>query len=281
MSETQLPSDADLPENEPDPTEVNVAQAYEGAEEKGAPGGDPSQGDEPTGTPPSLTAFASPMRLGSLALNWAEDEHLHRSRSWYRDCLLFVHDAFNAPAYYARAEWAYYGADFKHTSWPPPPAVPVWWTNGTYGHVALSAGHGYCWSTDFLRYGYVDKVRIASITSGWGQHYRGWTEDINRTRVYHSSWWTLDVSNAAHAAAHRLKIPNGDKLKAAVAAEVGKGRMNMRGDTLGVGFREQYTHVQRRYLTVSGIPITGTSANGIPGLGSLTWLGERHGFYVH
>lgn len=278
-------TDVDLPENEPDPLEVSQAQRYEGMAEAGAPGGDPrleyevdedgTENDVPQ--PVSLAAFASSLRLGQPALDYAQQQHLHRSRSWYRDCLYFVRSCFNAPSYYGRAEWAYYGAQDRHTSWPPPPAVPVFWTNGTYGHVVISAGHGYCWSSDFLRYGYIDKVRIASITSGWGQHYRGWSEDINRVRVYHSDWWTLDISSTIHAARHKTAIPNGEKLKQAIAKEVGMGEMK-KNNTLGTGFREQYQKVQVKYLKATGQTVTKTSADGIPGRGSLSWLGGRRGF---
>lgn len=283
-----IDTEADLPENEPDEAEVAAAQPYEESEDEEAPfKGDPRQSDplapEPT-TPdgaPEIAAFATLLRTNGSALDWALGQHLHPYRSWYRDCLMFVHECFNAPSYYSRAEYGYYGADFRHTTWPPPAAVPVWWTDGGYGHVAISAGYGYCWSNDFVRSGRIDKVRIASITSAWGKSYRGWSEDINKTRIYHSNFWVLDVSNTVHAARNKIKIQNGAKLKHAIAAEVGKGQMNVDNSTLGVGFKEQYQKLQVKYLRSTGQPVTKTSADGIPGRSSLTWLGARHDFYVH
>lgn len=285
-----LGTDLDLPENEPDALEIQQSQPYQGGDDDDAPfKGDPRAGsgeydiDElvKTTSPMAVAGFASFVRTGPPVLDWCAHQHLHPSMWWYRLCLIFSRSSFNAPSKYGRAEWAYYATDNRHTSWPPPASVPLWWTNGTYGHVAVSAGHGYCWSTDFLRTGRVDKVRIASITSGWGQRYRGWSEDINDVRVYNSSWWILDVSNAIHAARHKTKIPNGDKLKKAVAKEVGAGDMNVNNDILGVGFREQYRKLQIKYLKATGQIVTRTSADGIPGRGSLTWLGGRQGFNVH
>jgi len=280
-------TDVDLPENVPDPLEVAAALPYAGKEDDGAPAGDPRllfQVDEndkvlEPEVPAALAFFASSIRTGQSALDYAQQQHLHRSRSWYRDCLYFVRSCFNVPSYYGRAEWAYYGAQYKHTSWPPPPAVPVFWTDGTYGHVVISAGHGYCWSSDFLRNGYIDKVRIASITAAWGQHYRGWAEDINRARVYHADWWMLDISNTIHAARNKTAIPKGEDLKTAVAKEVGWGEMK-KNNTLGTGFRAQYRKTQVKYLKATGQVVTNTSADGIPGRGSLSWLGARHGFNV-
>jgi hypothetical protein len=62
----------------------------------------------------------------------------------------------------------------------------VWWLGGShgFGHVALSDGGGYVWSTDVLRPGKVDRVTAASITHNWGLSYVGWSEDINGERVY-------------------------------------------------------------------------------------------------
>lgn len=273
-------TEANLPEGEPDPAEVEAARPYEpSVDEEATFLGDPREVDDdsevPEPTPPRL------IRAGLTALAYAEDEHLHPSRSWYRDCLYFVRSCFAVPSYYSRAEYAYYGATYKHTMWPPPAATPVFWTDGSFGHVVISDGHGYCWSSDFLSAGRIDKVRIASITAAWGQHYRGWAEDINKVRVYHVDWWVLDVSNTIHAARYKRAIPKGSELKHVVAKEVGVGDMILKNDTLGTGFREQYHKVQVKYLHAMGLPVTKSSADGIPGRSSLTWLGNRHGFYVH
>lgn len=56
-----------------------------------------------------------------------------------------------------------------------PPGALVFWDVGKDGHVALSAGGGMVWSTDFKRQGHVDLVKIADISKNWGPLY-GWTQ---------------------------------------------------------------------------------------------------------
>lgn len=124
-------------------------------------------------------------RAGMDAVAWASKQVAEPSRSWEGWCLMFVRSAFGVSAVHPSAEKAWYATERRRgTSTTPPPGVPVWWTNGRHGHVALSAGGGYVYSNDILRRGKIDKVSIAYITRTWGQTYRGWTEDINGVRVY-------------------------------------------------------------------------------------------------
>jgi hypothetical protein len=231
-----------------------------------------------------VRSLLSYLRVGSAALNYARLQHVSRRRNWTALCLMFVRECFNAPAGVPSAEAAYNMSKYRHTSWPPPAGVPVYWTNGRFGHVVLSAGDGWCWSTDFARTGYVDKVRINAITNGWGQRYRGWSEDINGVRVYEKPKAVtkpkIDLSSVRYSAKHERSIPQGIRLKRAVAAEVGRGRMNLLTKTLGSGFREQYKLVQRKYIRAGGGTPTSINADGIPGRESLVWLGRRHGFQV-
>lgn len=219
------------------------------------------------------------IRSGKEAIAHAKGEHYRRTRNWTNLCLMFVRMCFGVSSRYASAETAYYNTKKRHTSWPPPAGVPVWWTNGRYGHVALSTGNGYCWSNDFKRRGYIDHVKIADITRYWGQRYRGWTEDINGVDVYDPRP-TLDASAIARRTRRNLSAPQGKFLKRAVAAEVGKGRMFLRNGVLGPAFRKQYKLVQAKYLKSQGAKVTDKNADGIPGFGSLSWLGRRHDFKV-
>jgi hypothetical protein len=124
-------------------------------------------------------------RRGMDAVAWAAAQHRDPSKNWYMLCLQFVRMALNVAAVHPSAEKAFYATTRRRgTQSTPPAGVPVWWTNGGYGHVALSAGGGYVWSNDILRRGKIDKVSIDYITRNWGQRYRGWTEDINGVRVY-------------------------------------------------------------------------------------------------
>lgn len=65
-----------------------------------------------------------------------------------------------------------------------PRGVPVWWVNGGYGHVALSAGGGMCWTTDYRRTGFVDLAPIAALASWCRGRLWGWSEDINEVDVW-------------------------------------------------------------------------------------------------
>lgn len=220
------------------------------------------------------------LRTGKEAIAWAREQHESRDQDWTGYCLKFTRLCFNVSSRYPSAESAWFNTKKRHTSWPPPKGVPVWWTNGRYGHVVISAGDGYCWSNDYLRTGYVDKVKIQSITAGWGQRYRGWTEDINDVVVWEKPPPRLDVSDIAEAARKEEKVRYGRLLKRAVAAEVGKGNMYLHNGELGTAFRVQYREVQEKYLKAKGERVTPQKADGIPGAGSLAWLGNRHGFKI-
>lgn len=66
----------------------------------------------------------------------------------------------------------------------PPAGVPVFWRGGKFGHVAVSDGGGYCFSTDIKRRGRLDRVRISLIHARWGLEYLGWTATLNGEKVY-------------------------------------------------------------------------------------------------
>lgn len=225
------------------------------------------------------------VRDAGAAMSWAANQVRGRSRDWHNDCLMFVRSCFNVGAHFPSAEKGWYGTRHRHTSWPPPAGVPIWWTNGRYGHVALSAGNGLCYSTDFLRHGSIDKVKIASVTAGWGQQYRGWSEDINGVRVHtkgevYTTKPDMSARKVAEATKAGTKAYWGIVLKKAVAAEVGKGDMNLKSAALGHGFRTQYSLLQKKFLRSVGAAASSKQTDGVPGKRSLTWLGHRHGFDV-
>lgn len=99
-------------------------------------------------------------------------------------CLRFARTMAGAPAMGGDAHSAWEAADFKHTQGTPPAGTFVFWRGGAHGHVAVSAGGGFCYTTDFRRAGRIDRVAIADIAKGWSNlAYRGWTEDVNGVRV--------------------------------------------------------------------------------------------------
>lgn len=123
-------------------------------------------------------------RTSLQSISAAAAEEQSASRDWTGWCLKFVRIMLGVAASHPSAIKAWDGAKFKHTTGTPPKGVPIFWRIGEFGHVALSDGNGYCYSTDILRRGKVDRVPIARIASRWGAKYLGWTEDLNGVRVY-------------------------------------------------------------------------------------------------
>lgn len=108
-------------------------------------------------------------------------------------CLQRVRLAFGIAALYPDAYSAWRGAGGSagpntHTSTDsaPPKNVPLFWRGGphAYGHIAISAGDGTCWSTDIGGNGHWAHVRITDIHRKWGLTYLGWSETLNGVRVH-------------------------------------------------------------------------------------------------
>lgn len=68
-----------------------------------------------------------------------------------------------------------------------PAGALIWWTGGHdgNGHVAIKdTAAGYCWSVDFRRPGYFDRVLIAQIGAGWAAlRFAGVSLDIDGVQV--------------------------------------------------------------------------------------------------
>lgn len=121
------------------------------------------------------------------ALKFARNESKHGGPVWAGLCQKFTRTGLGAGPGAASAIIAWETADDadRYRDDPTPPAgVPVYWRVGRYGHAAISAGRGYCWSTDIKRRGHVDKVRIDALSARWGAEYLGWLAVINGERVW-------------------------------------------------------------------------------------------------
>jgi hypothetical protein len=211
------------------------------------------------------------------ALAWARSQRSFPTGM----CLKFVRTCYNVQPAYATAAIAWSKTRYRHAS-TPPKGVPVWWTGGSrgFGHVAISAGGGYVISTDAGGRGRVGRTSIAHITNAWGQTYRGWTEDINRIRVYspgNRSGGAMSsvVDASAVAALFRRRQRHGAVLmiQRALAAEVGLDYSSGPG-VPGPRTKAAYKEWQRK------LGFRGADADGIPGYTSLRHLGARHGFGV-
>lgn len=101
-------------------------------------------------------------------------------------CLRFARTCAGAPGGTHNAVTAWQNAKHRHASAAPPRGSFVFWSGGGrgHGHVAVSDGQGYCWSTDISRPGRVDRFPIAAIVVKWPNlKLLGWAEDINGVRV--------------------------------------------------------------------------------------------------
>lgn len=130
----------------------------------------------------------------------ADNAHQYSSTNYYfgyGQCLKFSRSCAEAPGgvYDADAAWA--NADFKHASGFAPRGTFVFWRGGEHGHVAVSEGDGWVWTTDYRRYGKVDLVRQGDITANWNMSVRGWTEDINGVHPIDTNGDWFDMATKA------------------------------------------------------------------------------------
>jgi TP901 family phage tail tape measure protein len=129
--------------------------------------------------------FGPANKTGTNAINWASARI--GDAGWYALCQKFVRMALGAGPGFGSAIAAWNGAKYKHGIANPsavPAGVPVYWSGGKYGHVALSTGNGRIISTDYPKRGYIGTGTISSLTSEWHKKLLGWTEDINGKRIY-------------------------------------------------------------------------------------------------
>ena len=119
----------------------------------------------------------------------ARQESLAGDAVWRNLCQKFVRTMCGAPGGVASARVAWQSYPPGQTREPgnrrPPMGVPVYFRLGTpYWHAAISAGAGYVWSTDIVRWGRPDKVSIDYVERRWNAEYLGWATHSNGVRVW-------------------------------------------------------------------------------------------------
>ena len=129
------------------------------------------------------------MKSISEVMEFCRAEHESPSQDWEGYCLKFTRTAFGVGPLRLDAASAWAEADLRHnisSGVDVPRGAPVFWLGGSrgHGHVAVSAGAGLCWSTDWGGAGRVNLAQIDAITSQWNLDLVGWTEDINEVRVW-------------------------------------------------------------------------------------------------
>lgn len=207
------------------------------------------------------------------------------SRDWQGWCLKFVRIMLGVAASYNSAIDAWSGAKKKHPSGTPPKGVPVFWAIGKFGHVALSDGNGWCYSTDIRRRGKVDRVPISEIHARWGATYLGWTEDLNGVTVYNppkppaSAPAKAGGVNPVSLSALQYHALYGtgkySPASSGPVVEAVKRRLVQLGcGTEASSFRSCYAVWQRK------LGYQGSAADGIPGRTSLIALAKKSNWTV-
>lgn len=211
------------------------------------------------------------------------------SRDWTNLCLAFVRTVWGIePTGIPHANAAWERSEKRHGDMRPAKGSPVYWRVGRYGHVALSAGGGAVFTTDFKRTGKVDVVPIGDITRGWNADYRGWTEDYCGNQdlpVKVPAHQKVSLSQLVEAARKDPGRPQGGTTDGAVkdvkiveialfAEGLLRPRRYTRDGSFGSLTVDAYSAWQRR------LGYSGPDADGIPGVVSLQRLGKRHRFEV-
>ncbi len=232
----------------------------------------------------------SAIRVGSAAVSYAVAQHLAPSKNWTGRCLEFTRRCHNVDPKWSTAaeDWNHVAPADRHSTGTPPPGVPVHWSGGTkgYGHVAESAGGGYCWTTDLIRTGMVDKAPLSLVHSRWGLAYSGWAATIDGVRIYTAPAPKPIVPVHLAAVIMAFKVDPGrpqghglhpDQIRPVEHALAAEGVLDDRwaGDGYaGTKTRTAYARYQAR------LGLRGADADGIPGMWSLTHLGHAHGLTV-
>lgn len=123
------------------------------------------------------------------------------------NCLFAVRSAARGPGGTHDAADAWKASEGRHLTGTPPRGAIVYWVGGSrgYGHIAISAGSGWVWSTDIKRKGKFDKVRISTLNRAWPNlRYAGWALSVNGVRVL---WQPpLSLARLQNAYRHPRKV---------------------------------------------------------------------------
>jgi hypothetical protein len=138
------------------------------------------------------TSPGSGSTAGTAALSAASADANNGVIIGVGECLVFVRSVFGLSSSYPTAAdaWNAIPSPEQITTGTPPAGVPVYWTGGESGdgHVALSAGDGNVYSTDFGPNGYVGDGRVRETTidvinEDKDLHYAGWSPNIGTISV--------------------------------------------------------------------------------------------------
>jgi|SRR5262245_29468470 len=189
-------------------------------------------------------------------------------------CLRWVRERYGIDARYGSAAVAWRYAKDRRTSQPPPRGFPVFYLGGPggFGHVAISAGGGWIYTTDLPTPGRVGRVSWIEPARQWGHTYAGWTYDLNGVSVWCR---TVDLTNLRYAAkGHPMHARYGTW---GVQWQLyRRGLLPLRGVSgwWGRSTTKAYAAWQRQ------IGVDEYEADGVPGMASLRRLGQYPSFLI-
>lgn len=237
------------------------------------------------------------MRTYNQAEAYAQHQHISPTRNWTNDCQMFVRQCVGAASWATSARKAFNAIPLshRHTSFPPPPGAIAYYGNSAYGngHTAFASGtKGYVWSNDIRREGKIDLVGWNVFSSAWGLKYRGWIDWTPSGKIDIPSFGaiqspdtkvipTISLARVIKAAQVDPGAPQGHKTYPTEVYIVEKALVHAGllaasyvDGSYGTKTRTAYSMWQQH------LGYSGHDANGIPGVTSLTTLGNKYGFRV-
>jgi hypothetical protein len=131
------------------------------------------------------------------AIAFAEKQHENPTQDWHNMCQSFVRQCYGVDAWNSSAKGAWYEIPDgqKHKGGHPddaPRGAAIYFTAGTYGHVALAIGKetsDKCWSNDYVRDGKIDKCQREFSNWGMMSSYAGWSFWTPYGEMKPSTYW--------------------------------------------------------------------------------------------
>lgn len=206
-------------------------------------------------------------------------------------CQAFVRTVFNVANpnnRYPDATTSWRLAAARHASRTinPPRGVPVWFGGlGYHGHVGFSLGSGYMIGTDYPRRSHIGSFPIATLERNWGCYRLGWAETFNGVRIWtppRAAAALVDLSALLNAAHHDAARTQGFGLYEAGTLRVERALQAeglLAAAYAGDGYWGSVTTTAYRAWQ-HRLGYSGSSADGLPGMTSLSKLGARHSFRV-
>lgn len=238
------------------------------------------------------------MRSYKDAQAYAENQRLHGHRVWFNRCQKFVRFCVGAAAWGGSARIAANKVpqSERHYNFPPPAGAIIFYGSSTKGngHVAYaSSKYGYVYSNDVRRKGAIDLVPWNVFSSIWGMAPRFWTTWTPSGRaqlapkpqlpapVPHTAIPTISLGRVQKASAKDPKASQGHKtypnevlIVERALQKAGFLSAKYVDGSFGTLTVQAYAAWQRH------LGYSGKDANGIPGVKSLTALGQKYGFKV-